>query len=165
MWACLVEFAKIAPIITALVAAGGVSVAIGQLRSNQKNQRESTAKSVFREYLRLAFEHSDLAEPDYQKLRAQPDKYKKYSWFVAHLLWACEEILRYEKGEIWKENLQRNVDYHREYFINDSEFNEKDFRLYDSSVQELVQNAMARGRNGGVRQELAAGVRVKASED
>ena len=78
------------------------------LRSNQKNQRESTAKSVFREYLRLAFEHSDLAEPDYQKLQAQPDKYKKYSWFVAHLLWACEEILRYEEGKIWKENLQRH---------------------------------------------------------
>ena len=121
------------------------------LRSNQKNQRESTAKSVFREHLRLAFEHSDLAEPDYQKLQAQPDKYKKYSWFVAHLLWACEEILRYEEGKIWKENLQRNVNYHREYFINDSDFKEKDFHLYDPSVQELVQNAMARGRDGGVR--------------
>ena len=65
MWAWLVEFAKIAPIITALVAVGGVSIAICQLRSNQKNQRESTAKSIFREYLRLAFEYSDLANPNY----------------------------------------------------------------------------------------------------
>src|SRR5262249_31857521 len=47
MWAYLVEFAKIAPIITALVAVGGVSIAICQLRSNQKNQRESMAKSIF----------------------------------------------------------------------------------------------------------------------
>jgi len=113
-----------------------------QIEADHQEQGESTAKSIFREYLRLAFEHPDLAAPDYPKLAAEPDKYQKYSWFVAHLLWACEEILQYEKGEIWKKNLQRNVDYHREYFINDSDFNEKDFRLYDSSVQELVQNAM-----------------------
>jgi len=30
------------------------------------------------------------------------------------------------------------VNYHREYFINDSDFKEKDFHLYDPSVQELV---------------------------
>jgi len=142
MWACLVEFAKIAPIITALVAVGGVSIAICQLRSNQKNQRESTAKSIFREYLRLAFEHSDLAKPNYQKLAAQ-DRLEEYSWFVAHLLWACEEMLQYPKGELWKKNLQRNVDLHREYFINNSDFKEKDFPLYDPSVQELVRNAKA----------------------
>jgi len=142
MWAYLVEFAKIAPIITALVAVGGVSIAICQLRSNQKNQRESTAKSIFREYLRLAFEHSDLAKPNYQKLAAQ-DRLEEYSWFVAHLLWACEEMLQYPMGELWKKNLQRNVDLHREYFINNSDFKEKDFPLYDPSVQELVRNAKA----------------------
>jgi hypothetical protein len=139
MWAYLVEFAKIAPIITALVAVGGVSIAICQLRSNQKNQRESTAKSIFREYLRLAFEHSDLAKPNYQKLAAQ-DRLEEYSWFVAHLLWACEEMLQYPKDELWKKNLQRNVDLHREYFINNSDFKEKDFPLYDPSVQELVRS-------------------------
>src|SRR5262245_8373683 len=101
MWAGLVELAKIAPIITALVAVGGVSIAICQLRSNQKNQQESTAKSIFREYLRLAFEHSDLAKPNYQKLAAQ-DRLEEYSWFVAHLLWACEEMLQYPMGELWK---------------------------------------------------------------
>jgi len=145
MWAGLVEFAKIAPIITALVAVGGVSIAICQLRSNQKNQRESTAKSIFREYLRLAFEHSDLAKPNYQKLAAQ-DRLEEYSWFVAHLLWACEEMLQYPMGELWKKNLQRNVDLHREYFINNSDFKEKDFPLYDPSVQELVRNAKASGQ-------------------
>jgi hypothetical protein len=113
-----------------------------QIEADHQEQGESTAKSIFREYLRLAFEHPDLAEPDYPKLAAEPDKYKKYSWFVAHLLWACEEILQYEKGEIWKKNLQTNVDYHREYFINDSDFKEKDFPLYDPSVQELVRSAM-----------------------
>ena len=142
MWAGLVEFAKIAPIITAAVAFFGVSVAILQLRSNQRNQRESTAKSIFREYLRLAFEHSDLAKPNYQKLAAQ-DRLEEYSWFVAHLLWACEEMLQYPMGELWKKNLQRNVDLHREYFINNSDFKEKDFPLYDPSVQELVRNAKA----------------------
>src|SRR5262249_26842582 len=112
-----------------------------QIEADHQEQVESTAKSIFREYLRLAFEHPDLAKPNYQKLAAQDDL-ERYSWFVAHLLWACEEILQYEKGEIWKENLQRNVDLHREYFINDSDFKERDFPLYESSVQELVRNAM-----------------------
>jgi hypothetical protein len=80
MWECLVELAKVAPIITALVAALGVYVAFTQLRNNRVNQRETTAKGIFREYLKLAFENPQFAEPNYQELKKDREEFSRYSW-------------------------------------------------------------------------------------
>lgn len=136
------EMLKYAPIFTAFVAFVGACIAITQLARNQRNQRETTAKNVFREYLKLAFDHPDFATPDYRKLAKSPEQLEKYAWFVAYLLWACEEMLQFaRRDEIWQNNLQLNVNYHREYFINDKEFNAKDLQVYDPEVQTLVLNA------------------------
>src|SRR5262245_47828887 len=110
MRACIVELAKIAPLMTTLLAASAVDVASTQLGTNRAKQRETTAKGVFREYLKHAFDHPQFATPDYAKLRQAPDEYEKYSWFVAYLLWTSEEMLRYAdsygKDTTWKRNVQ-----------------------------------------------------------
>ncbi|HEU4661645.1 MAG TPA: hypothetical protein VFS63_13395 [Pseudolabrys sp.] len=87
-----------APGLTPLVALIAVWVAYRQLKLNRRSQRETTAKATFREYLKLAFEHPDLAEGDYQRL-VQAGKADKHSWFVGYFLWAAEEILN-TRGEI-----------------------------------------------------------------
>jgi hypothetical protein len=53
---------QVAPGFTPLVALFAVLVAWRQLALNRENQRETTAKSIFREYLKLAFENPDLAD-------------------------------------------------------------------------------------------------------
>src|SRR5579863_5176231 len=136
MWRDILdELAKVAPILTALVATFGFGVALTQLARNQRNQRETTAKNIFREYLKLAFDHPDFATPNYQKLAQTPEQLEKYAWFVAYLLWACEEMLQFaSKDQIWQNNLQLNLAYHREYFLYDQEFRTKDLPVYDPTV-------------------------------
>lgn len=140
MWRDILdELPKVAPILTALVATFGFGVALTQLARNQRNQRETTAKNIFREYLKLALDHPDFATPNYQKLAQTPEQLEKYAWFVAYLLWACEEMLQFAgKDQIWQNNLQLNLNYHREYFLHDQEFRTKDLPVYDPTVQKLV---------------------------
>jgi hypothetical protein len=80
-----------APVLAAVAAAGSATVAYLALRVNRQNQRETTAKTNFREFLKLCVEYPDLA-------RGTPTEENgaKYEWFVAHFLWATEEILKYE---------------------------------------------------------------------
>jgi hypothetical protein len=127
------------------VVAFGVYVAFTQLRNNRVNQRETTAKGIFREYLKLAFENPQFAEPNYQELKKDSETFSRYSWFVAYLLWSSEEIMRFAtKKDLWEKNIQLNVNYHREYFINDDNFKKNDLPTYEPSVRKLVQTAISK---------------------
>jgi hypothetical protein len=125
-----------APVVTAMaatcaaiIALRAFTVARQQLGVVVQNQRETTAKTNFREFLKLCAEYPDLAcgTPTEQN-RA------KYEWFVAHFLWATEEILEYDPGP-WLANLQLHVEYHRKYFENDDDFRKKDFKTYTERLQ------------------------------
>src|SRR5262245_20979019 len=103
-----------APVLTAMaatcaaiIAYRAFAVARRQLSACVENQRETTAKTNFREFLKLCAEYPDLA-------RGTPTQANqaKYEWFVAHFLWAAEEILEYAPGP-WLANLQLHVEYHR----------------------------------------------------
>ena len=54
VWDCARDWAQIAPGFTPVVAVAAVLLAWGQLNLNRANQRETTAKATFREYLKLA---------------------------------------------------------------------------------------------------------------
>jgi hypothetical protein len=121
-----------APILAAVAATGSATVAYLALRVNRQNQRETTAKTNFREFLKLCVEYPDLA-------RGTPTEENgaKYEWFVAHFLWATEEILKYEP-EPWRENLELYVEYHGKYFENDKDFRTKDFKTYTKELQDFL---------------------------
>ena len=65
MSALATAWAQIAPGFTPIVALIAVLVAWRQLALNRANQRETTAKAIFRDYLKLAFDNPDLAAGDY----------------------------------------------------------------------------------------------------
>jgi hypothetical protein len=62
------HWALVAPGITPLVALLAVWIAYRQLKLNRTNQRETTAKAAFREYLKLALQHPKLAAGNYHEL-------------------------------------------------------------------------------------------------
>jgi hypothetical protein len=128
--------AQLAPLLTPIVAAAAVAVAWGQLRSNRINQRETTAKSIWRDHLRLAIEYPDLAFGKYEE-----DQKSKYEWFIAHLLWASEEILDFDTN--WESNVEVSVGYHRHYYRNHPNFMQQELPLYSAKIQELVHHAVA----------------------
>jgi hypothetical protein len=136
MWAALECWAKVAPGLTPLVALVAVLVAWRQLVLNRINQRETTAKVTFRDYLKLAIENADLAGGDMSKLSGE--RLDQYAWFVCYFLWAVEEVLDFAKRDpVWLENVRLQMLAHREFFRNDPEF-QRDLPTYSEDVQELV---------------------------
>jgi hypothetical protein len=95
-WANL--WMQVGPSLTPLVGLGALGFAWQQLKLNRANQRETMAKATFREFLKLACEHPELAEGDYPAL-IKAGKKIKYEWFVGYFLWAVEEISEYAKKD------------------------------------------------------------------
>lgn len=128
--------AKIAPLFTLVVAAAALFVASSQLRQNRNSQRETTAKATFREYLKLAFQHPDLAAGNISGMTQL--RFEEYKWFVGYFLWAVEEMLRFAKKDpIWLENIRVQMLAHRAYFRSD-EFQSKELSGYNNDLRALV---------------------------
>jgi hypothetical protein len=126
-------FVSLAAFIVTFVA---LFVARGQLILNRKNQRETTAKATFREFLKLCVQHPDLASGT-----PEPGREDEYEWFIAYLLWTCEEILESAATE-WENNLLLHLSYHRKFFATDQRFREEDYPCYDEAVQALIEKAI-----------------------
>jgi hypothetical protein len=135
------ELPQKAPLLTAAAAFFGAMTAIAallvarrQLYLNRQNQRETTSKTIFREFLKLCIENPDLAYGTNQGGA-------KYEWFVAHFLWAAEELLEYAPAA-WEPNLQMYVSYHREYLTNNQRFRNEDWPTYTPRLRHFVDNAL-----------------------
>jgi len=140
MYATLKSFADIAPIFSMLGIFLGVFVARRQLKLSRLSQRETTAKSTWREYLKLAFECPKLAAGGPINSMST-DELRKYRWFVAHLLWAVEEVMFFaRKDQIWRENIRLQMLNHRDYFRRDEAF-QRALGGYSKDVRDLVQQA------------------------
>jgi hypothetical protein len=110
-------------------------VANAQLSLNRKNQRETTAKTNFREFLKLCVEYPKFAwgDPDGQQDR--------YEWFVAHFLWAVEEILEFAPGE-WENNLKLHINYHRNFLENNARFQREDLPTYTPKLRDFLRKTL-----------------------
>jgi hypothetical protein len=126
------QWLTVAPIITPFVALAAVWVAYRQLSLNRKNQRETTAKATFREFLKLCVQYPDLADG-----KPTSGKQDEYEWFVAYFLWAAEEILEYS-GKDWETNLRLHMTYHKDFLKSDQTFRNEDFYAYSGAVQRLI---------------------------
>lgn len=118
-----------------VVAFIALLVANQQLSLNRKNQRETTAKTNFREFLKLCVEHPKFAWGD------PNGKQEQYEWFVAHFLWAAEEILEFAPGE-WKENLKLHINYHRNFLENDTQFQRQDLPTYTPRLRDFLHETL-----------------------
>jgi hypothetical protein len=137
------ELPSKAPILTslaascaALIALAALVIARRQLVLNRANQRETTAKATFREFLKLCVQYPDLA---YGKPTS--GKQQEYEWFVAYFLWAAEEILEYSDKD-WETNLRLHMTYHKDFLKNDQRFRTEDFYAYSGAVQALIDDVV-----------------------
>ncbi len=141
MWEYAKAWAQIAPGFTPLVAVAAVLLAWRQLVLNRNNQRETTAKATFREYLKLAVQYPELSATDFRSL--QGNDLERYEWFVGYFLWSADELLELETLESeWGRNLQMLADYHRDYFKT-PQFMSKEYNTYSSTTQALIKSAIA----------------------
>jgi hypothetical protein len=137
------EIIRFAPVVTAAsaicaasIAALALYVARHQLLLNRQNQRENTAKATFREFLKLCVDQPEFA---YGNTAGHPERYE---WFVAHFLWATEEILEYDPVP-WEKNLRLYVRYHQHYLRNNKRFRSEDFPTYSSKLRNFIDSTLA----------------------
>jgi hypothetical protein len=145
VWEFAKDWVQIAPGFTPVVALFAVLLAWRQLALNRANQRETTAKATFREYLKLAVEHPELSAGNYETV-LRDGNLEQYKWFVGYFLWAAEELFEFAPKEaVWGRNLQMIADYHCAYFKNAPDFMGKEFDTYSTKTQNLIKRAIASG--------------------
>jgi hypothetical protein len=140
MWDHAKDWAQIAPLLTPIVALIAVLVAWRQLALNRANQRETTAKATFREYLRLAVQYPELSWNNYKTLKG--DDLERYKWLVGYLLWSTEELLEFKaKEDVWTRNLRMLAGYHRDYLMS-PEFLEQELDTYSAKAQAHIKSVI-----------------------
>jgi hypothetical protein len=128
-------FTAIAAICAATIAFRAWRVAKRQLDLSFRNQRETTAKTNFRDFLKLCVDHPKLAFG-----QPAPDT-RQYEWFVAQFLWAAEEILEFSQGP-WEQTLRLHVVHHREYLQKDPRFRTQCLPAYTPRLQEFIEDVL-----------------------
>jgi hypothetical protein len=126
---CNVDLPALMPMLTPIIAAIGVYLAL-------RYQRETMAKATFREFLKLCIQHPAWADG-----RPADGEQESYSWFVAHFLWAAEEILAYSP-RAWKKNLQLHLRYHANYLRSNVQFRRDDLPTYDRRLRRLLRETL-----------------------
>lgn len=134
-------FTGIAEIVTAVVALSALFIAITQLRQNKANQRESTAKEIYKEYLKMAVEYPRHAYPTkefIENIRGK-EEFDRYTWFVSYMLFACDEILTLSKErKLWRKVVKEQLWFHISYLSSPDFYQTAELEGYGHEMNTLV---------------------------
>lgn len=108
-----------AQITSAAIAAVALVFVAYQVWSIRTSARIATARQVYMSYSEASLRYPNLVEPDLPKLRADPDEWVRYKNFVAHLLFAYDEILDVYDEPEWRRSFDEEVRLHLPYICND----------------------------------------------
>jgi|HubBroStandDraft_6_1064221.scaffolds.fasta_scaffold508162_2 hypothetical protein len=142
--------------VTTILAAG---VAIIGIIFAWRAQGQATAKAIYRDYLKLAFENPELANPsesglNVSSLVASPPsassdkerwtKYERYRWFVAFMLNACDEIASSQRARVfwrnralWRKAISGDLQFHNEYLMSAAFREDGGWRLYSCHLKDI----------------------------
>jgi len=136
----------LATVVTAVIAFCALIFAYKQIQETRDSQREATAKDVYRDYLKLAFENPKLSNPDKFTNVEGGWKYKdewmqdeQYRWFVAFMLNSCDEILSSNPGdETWRRAILEDLKFHKGY-LRSTEFKQEEggWDLFSPELNEI----------------------------
>jgi hypothetical protein len=108
-----------AQIASAIIAGFAFVIVVAQVYFISKNFKEAAARQVYMSYSESALRHPEYAEPDLLEIRTDRKKLAQYKNYVAHLLFAYDEILdAYDKPE-WRKSFDEDIKYHRKYICED----------------------------------------------
>lgn len=108
-----------AQIASAVVAAVALIFVAYQVWSIRETARIATARQVYMSYSESSLRYPNLVEPDLLKLRADPEEWVRYKNFVAHMLFAYDEILGVYDEPEWRLSFAEEIRPHLPYICND----------------------------------------------
>ena len=126
-------FGNYAQIASAVIGAVGFALVILQLHENREraanefNRAElGDARRLYVTYSASSLQYPELAEPDYDLLMRDHWKYVRYKTFVAHMLWAYDDMLNVLKAfdnkdglKEWLASFEGDVQEHLRYICHD----------------------------------------------
>jgi len=134
----------LATVVTMIAALGALVFASIQIRETRSSQRLATAKDIYRDYLKLAFENPKFSDPAAGGWRNEGGWMRdaKYRWFVAFMLNSYYEITLSNPGDkTWHEVIRVDLDLHKDY-LNSDEFKEDGgWRLYSNELEYIFRNS------------------------
>lgn len=137
--------ADAAAIVTAMVALLALVLAWHQLRVTRREGRLTLAKTIYREYLAMAIDNPMFSSASYPldspRMHAfwnDADTRERYEFYVAHLLFAAEEILALTKLPEWRDAMRLHLQYHGLYLATDG----PRLELYSEEVGALARAAV-----------------------
>jgi len=143
---------KVGTLLTAASAVAALVYAHLAITESRRAERHANAHELWRDYLRLAFDHPKLADPtlhladfDYHKLTVDgsSELFQKYEWFVGTLLDACVEILDFMPSKEWRATLRSQLKLHRDYLRSPHFLNSEFSVQYNPRFQKFIASAVA----------------------
>jgi hypothetical protein len=139
IWENADKLGALATVATATIAVIALIFAAKQIAAGKASQREATAKDIYRDYLKLAFEHPDFAYPGERDLKQD----NEYRWFVAFMLNSCDEITECLPGnELWRKTILEDLRLHTDY-LNSRQFSEiGGWSMFSSGLKNIFAEAL-----------------------
>jgi hypothetical protein len=133
IWGNAEKIGNLAQVGTFFVAIAALIFAYAQVTSAKKSQREATAKTVYHDFLKLAFENPKYAYPERGLLNDE-----KYRWFVAIVLNACDEIAwSVFPDHVWEAVVFEELKPHAEYLTSPQFKEDGEWRLYSPKLKNV----------------------------
>ena len=123
----LTAMAAIVTMFAAVAALIGVKV---QIDANAKQQREQSARDIYREYLNLSIAKPEFSDPDYCAIRGTVNE-SAYENYVEYQLYTSEQILQAMPN--WEPTIAAHLIPHKELLCS-----EADWRDDAPMVQEMI---------------------------
>lgn len=98
-------------IVTILAAVGALVGVKFQIDASARQQREQSARDIYREFLNLSISKPEFANPDYCAIRGTANE-AAYEIYVEYLLYTSEQILQTLPD--WQETMEQRLLPHRE---------------------------------------------------
>ncbi len=134
-------------VLTAAVSAFGIY----QFVFTTKFNHAQSAKSIYANYLRMAFDYPHYANPalseidyDAQTLNGSRVEFEKYEWFVASVVMACEEIFHLSDNPACRSSIMADLRFHRAYFCCDHFRSQSYLQNVDAEVGEIIETIVSR---------------------
>jgi len=123
--------AQIVSAVAALCAVIGVIFQLYLIRATPMRQ----ARQVYMSYSEATLKYPELAQPIFDKIKADPVEYVRYKNYVSHMLFAFDEILSVYDTPEWRNSFNEDLKYHVRYICEDTtpEFDKMYFRKCASS--------------------------------
>jgi hypothetical protein len=117
-------------IITALLTLAALVGVKLQIDASAQQQREQSARDIYREYLNLSIARPELADPDYCKLTNGPHQ-EAYLSYVEYLIYTSEQLLASDPE--WESGLSVRLNDHRQQLCQ-----VEDWSPYTQEVQGMM---------------------------